>query len=146
MFSIWTGDPVKEQVFIDYITQLFIGTRIVYIAVYGRLRGEITNLIQLIVSVILYFVIFFGIAFILNMLLRRTWLMTGVYPFITILIISKSKLVEYFTMPKEAFATTYATILSLGIMDIIILLSGLIGTIVSGIVIQFLRRSGYQMF
>jgi|SRR5690625_308039 len=103
-------------------------------------------LIQLIVSVLLYFVIFFGIAFILNMLLRRTWLMAFLYPFIISLIVGDSSIGEYFTSPSQAFSSTFNKMISLAAVDFIILLSGFIGTIVSGIVIKFLRRSGYQMF
>jgi len=103
-------------------------------------------LIQLIVSVLLYFVIFFGIAFILNMLLRRTWLMSFLYPFVVIMIIDNISTWDYFTNTGEAFSNLVTEITSLTIADIIILGSGLIGAIVSGIVIRLLRKSGYRMF
>ncbi len=103
-------------------------------------------LIQLIVSVLLYFVIFFGIAFILNMLLRQTWLMALVYPIIVILIISDHSFGQFFTQPGNAFSDVWTKVTTLTIADVIILSSGLAGTIVSGIVIKILRRSGYQMF
>lgn len=109
------------------------------------MRGDY-SLIQLIVSILLYFVIFFGIAFILNMLLRRTWLMSFIYPFIVIMIIDNISTWSYFTNTGEAFANLYAEVTSLAVMDIVILGSGLIGTIVSGWVIKFLRKNGYQMF
>lgn len=69
--------------------------------------------------------------------------MAFLYPIIITLIIGDSKIGEYFTTPVEAFSSTYS---SLAVVDIIILLSGFIGTIVSGIVIKMLRKSGYQMF
>lgn len=103
-------------------------------------------MIQLIVSVILYFVIFFGISFIINMLLRRTWLMTVLYPFIIILIVGDNKFSQYFTEPGHAFSALIEQVSNFAIYDIIILLSGLVGAIVSGIVIKILRKSGYQMF
>jgi len=103
-------------------------------------------LIQLIVSVILYFVIFFGISFIINMLLRRTWLMTLVYPFIVLLIVGDSRFVEYFTEPSVAFSSTFSQFATIEVFDVIILLSGLAGAIVSGVVIKILRKTGYQMF
>ncbi len=103
-------------------------------------------MIQLIVSVLLYFVIFFGIAFILNMLLRQTWLMAFVYPIIVVLIISDHSFGQFFTQSGEAFSGVWTKITTLTIVDVIILLSGLAGTIVSGIVIKILRRTGYQMF
>lgn len=125
-----------------------------------------TKLIQLIVSVILYFVIFFGIAFILNMLLRRTWLMSYLYPIVMLLtidnislkqfddvnvdhpllIMEDMSLLTYFTSPIKAFYTVFIKLLHITPVDIIILGSGLAGTIVSGIVIKILRRNGYQMF
>lgn len=103
-------------------------------------------MIQLIVSMLLYFVIFFGIAFILNMLLRRTWLMAIFYPFVISLIIGDSTFGDYFTDPGNAFSSTFSKMTSLPVVDVVILSSGFIGTLVSGFVIKYLRKSGYQMF
>jgi len=103
-------------------------------------------LIQLIVSIILFFVIFFGLAFIINMLLRRTWLMSILYPFIVIIIIDGISVTKYFTAPMEAFSIAFAMLMKITVVDWIILISGFIGTIVSGIVIKYLRKNGYQMF
>lgn len=104
------------------------------------------ELIQLIVSILLYFAIFFGISFILTMLLRGTWIMAILYPFIILFITGESKFFDYFSTPKVAFSALGSQITSMSIADIIILLSGLVGTIVSGIVIKILRKNGYQMF
>lgn len=109
------------------------------------MRGE-RLLIQLIVSVLLYFVIFFGIAFILNMLLRKTWLMAILYPFIILYVISNNSFGSYFSNTGEAFAQVGSTIQSLNTVDVIVLGSGFAGAIVSGIVIKMLRKTGYQMF
>lgn len=103
-------------------------------------------MVQLVVSVVLYFVIFFGIAFILNMLLRKTWLMACLFPIVMIFIIDNVSFTSYFTSPGESFSALGDRITGLTIADIVILLSGFIGTIVSGFVIRFLRKSGYQMF
>ncbi|GIO28623.1 YuiB family protein [Ornithinibacillus bavariensis] len=103
-------------------------------------------MIQFIVSIILFFVIFFGIAFILNMLLRRTWLMAFIYPFVVLFIVDNIAISKYFTSPGEAFSTAFSRLISITGFDFIILLSGFLGTIVSGFVIRFLRKSGYQMF
>ncbi|MFD1066477.1 YuiB family protein [Oceanobacillus locisalsi] len=103
-------------------------------------------MVQLVVSVILYFVIFFGVAFILNMLLRKTWLMACLYPIIMIFIIDNVSFFSYFTSPEESFSALGDRIVGLTVADIVILLAGFIGTIVSGYVIRFLRKSGYQMF
>ena len=124
------------------------------------------KLIQLVVSVLLYFVIFFGIAFILNMLLRRTWFMAFVYPFVilltvdnislenfndvdtdhSLLITGDMSILTYFSKPISAFYTAFIKLVHITPVDVIILAAGLAGTIVSGIVIKFLRKSGYQMF
>lgn len=107
---------------------------------------EILSVIQLVVSIILFFIIFFGIAFILNMLLRRTWLMSGLYPFIVLIIIDGISVIKYFTDPGIAFSTAFSMLMKITVVDWIILISGFIGTIVSGIVIKLLRKNGYQMF
>ncbi|MDL4842534.1 YuiB family protein [Aquibacillus rhizosphaerae] len=103
-------------------------------------------MIQFIVSLILFFVLFFGIAFILNMLLRQTWIMSFVYPIVVLLIVDDFPMSEYFTNPAWAFSSFWNKFVSLNGYDIVILLFGFLGTIVSGIVIQKLRKNGYQMF
>jgi len=103
-------------------------------------------MIQLVVSILLFFVIFFGIAFILNMLLRKTWLMAFIYPIIVLLIVDNLATSAYFKTPKEAFSQAFKNVLNMAPVDVVILSSGFIGVIVSGIVIKFLRKSGYQMF
>ncbi|SDK08031.1 YuiB family protein [Sediminibacillus albus] len=103
-------------------------------------------MIQLVVSILLFFVLFFGIAFILNMLLRQSWLMAFLYPVIILLIVDDFPLKEYFTAPGQSFPAVWDRLLGLTMVDIAILLSGFIGTIVSGVVIRMLRKSGYQMF
>ncbi|MFD1039477.1 YuiB family protein [Virgibacillus byunsanensis] len=103
-------------------------------------------MIQAFVVVILFFIIFFGLAFILNMLLRRTWLMSFLYIFIMIIMIDNISTIEYFTNPGEAFSNAYSRLVSIKLFDYIVFLVGFAGTIVSGFVIKFLRKSGYQMF
>lgn len=72
--------------------------------------------------------------------------MTFLYPIVILLIISDNSLSAYFIEPKAAFSVVGETIRNVTIDDYIILSGGLIGTIVSGIVIKMLRKSGYQMF
>ncbi|GGN48515.1 MULTISPECIES: YuiB family protein [Oceanobacillus] len=103
-------------------------------------------MIQLVVSIMLYFVIFFGIAFILNMLLRRTWLMSILYPIVAIMIIDGISTFDYFTNTAESFKLLGDTLAALKIADYVIMGAGFLGTIVSGFTIRILRRSGYQMF
>lgn len=80
------------------------------------------------------------------MLLRRTWLMTLLYPIVIAIVVTDNKLADYFIKPKIAFNNVLDTMTSLAVVDVIILASGLIGTIVSGFTIKYLRKSGYQMF
>lgn len=104
------------------------------------------ELIQLILAVLLFFVLFFGIAFILNMLLKSTWIMTALYPFVVIMIVDKIPTSDYFLKPKHAVNMLWRGLTHLHIADVILLSSGLIGAIVAGFVIKSLRKSGYTMF
>lgn len=98
------------------------------------------------IEALLFFVLFFGIAFILNMLLRATWVMSFVFPIVIIFIVSEVSFWTYFSSPSAAFPSLWNSFINLQVVDIIILLTGFIGTIVAGIVIKILRKSGYQMF
>lgn len=104
------------------------------------------TIIQMAVSVLLFFVLFFGIGFILHMVLRMTWLMAALYPIVVIFIIDQVKWYEYFTKPGESLGRLWERILSLHAADVIILLSGFAGAVLSGIAIRILRQKGYQMF
>lgn len=101
---------------------------------------------QAIISALLFLVIFFGIGFLLNMLLRMTWLMAVAYPIVMILIIDNVKFYEYITKPAYAFSTLGQKLASLSVVDIVIFSSGLLGAIISGVVMKLLRKAGYQMF
>lgn len=103
-------------------------------------------MIQSFIAIVLFFVMFFGIAFILNMLLRRTWLMSLIYPIIILLMFDNLPKVEYIKRPIYAFSTAFTNLLNANIHEILVLGAGFLGTIVSGFVIRYLRRSGYQMF
>ncbi|WP_102345021.1 YuiB family protein [Bacillus sp. Marseille-P3661] len=101
---------------------------------------------QLIVSMLLFIILFLGIGFLLNMLLRQTWIMAIMYPLVVILIVDKVRIFEYFTEPNKSFPSLWSNLTALGAADIFILSSGLFGAILSGIVIRYLRKNGYQMF
>ncbi|WP_313894578.1 YuiB family protein [Psychrobacillus sp.] len=103
-------------------------------------------IVQMILSVIIFLVMFFGIAFLVNMLLRMTWFMAILYPAIVILIIDEVRFFDYFTNPGTAFSALVTKVLALHAADIIILSSGLVGTIIAGFVMKYLRKNGYQMF
>ncbi|GLY09626.1 YuiB family protein [Pseudobacillus badius] len=100
----------------------------------------------LLVSVLLFFVLFFGIGFLLNMLLRMTWIMAVLYPLVTIAIVDGISTFDYIFHASESFSALGTKIVSLKLPDIVILASGFIGALTSGVTMKFLRQKGYQMF
>jgi hypothetical protein len=98
------------------------------------------------ISMLLFFVLFFGIGFILNMLLRMSWIMAIIYPIIAIFIIDKVRFIEYFQNTGEALSSLGVELSSLALADILILSSGMAGAVVAGITIRLLRKKGYRMF
>lgn len=104
------------------------------------------NIVQLFISVLLYFVLFYGISFILNMILKMTWIMAYVYPVIVLWIIGRVSLFDYIASPGESFSILWENIIGISIYDIVILGSGFIGIILAGMTIRYLRKAGYQMF
>ncbi len=106
----------------------------------------VSRLVQLLVMIILYFVMFFGIAFIVNMLIRKTWLMAYLYPFILIIMIDNLATWEYIVRPGQAFSALGTKLVNLTGFDIILFVFGFLGTITAGYVMKLLRKNGYQMF
>lgn len=104
------------------------------------------NFAQIMISILLFMILFFGIGFIANMLLQSTWVMAIVYPIIVILIIDKVSFWQYFTDFRAAMVSLGQQILGLQTVDAVILSSGFIGAIASGVVIRILRAKGYEMF
>ena len=88
------------------------------------------NILQFIVAIPLFLVLFFGIGFILNMLIKTTWLPLILY----ILLVVGT--VIYLIVNQRVPQTT----------DYVMLLSGLIGALASGWTIKTLRAKGYGMF
>lgn len=104
------------------------------------------EIVQFIVGSVLFFILFFGIAFIINMLVRQTWVITLLYPFIIILVVGKYSFLDYFTQPGNAFPAVLYIFTSMTLVEAINIIFGFIGTIVAGIVMRALRKAGYQMF
>jgi hypothetical protein len=100
----------------------------------------------LLISMLLFFVLFFGIGFLLNMILRTTWTMAVLSPFVFIFFIDQIPFVEYFTAPVASFSHVKERVLSLAFADLLILSSGFVGAVASGVVIRALRAKGYRMF
>ena len=70
-----------------------------------------------------------------------TWLMAIIYPIVVILIIDEVKVYEYFTKPAYAFQLLGEKIMALHTVDIIILASGLVGAIISGISDEAIKKT-----
>ncbi|RKD21712.1 hypothetical protein BEP19_13865 [Ammoniphilus oxalaticus] len=84
------------------------------------------NIVQLIISVPLFLFLAFGIGFVLNMLIKTTWLPLVMY----------ALLIVYLFIRMGALKA----------VDYTILTSGLTGAALSGVVIKMLRQRGYRMF
>ncbi|SFM37530.1 YuiB family protein [Salibacterium qingdaonense] len=106
----------------------------------------IASLPQLIISMMLFLLLFFGIGFLLNMILRSTWVMAVTYPIIVILIIDETGIFDYIFSPGSSFGALGGHVANLEPVDVLILIFGLIGAILAGVVIKMLRNRGYQMF
>ncbi|WP_099301618.1 YuiB family protein [Bacillus sp. Marseille-P3800] len=104
------------------------------------------HILQLIVSIILFFILFAGIGFLLNMVLRLTWIMAFIYPIVVLLIVNQQPYRFFFQQPGEAFSQLFERVISLHFADIVVLTSGFVGAIAAGIIMKLLRKAGYQMF
>ncbi|BBW97391.1 MULTISPECIES: YuiB family protein [Geobacillus] len=98
------------------------------------------------ISMLLFFVLFFGISFLLNMVLRMTWIVAVCFPVIAALIIDDVPWTRYFTAPAAAFAALGRKAASLAAADVLILASGFAGALCAGWAIRTLRAKGYRMF
>ncbi len=75
-----------------------------------------------------------------------SWIMAIIYPLVCVFIIDEVRFIQYFQEPGASFQALGNKITSLAVADLLILSSGLVGAILSGIVIKMLRNRGYQMF
>lgn len=99
-----------------------------------------------ILSMVLFFVLFFGIGFLLNMILRGTWVMAFIYPIVYFFIIDTKGIYEYVRKPSESFSTLSFQLTALEVSDVGILAAGMCGAIGAGICMKLLRLNGYRMF
>jgi hypothetical protein len=88
------------------------------------------SLPQVIISIPLFLVLLFGIGFILNMILKTTWLPSILYAMLII------GMAVYMFVERGG----------LKLVDWIILSAGMIGALLSGWTIKLLRAKGYRMF
>ncbi|MBO9610896.1 MAG: hypothetical protein J7639_33405 [Paenibacillaceae bacterium] len=94
-------------------------------------------MLPVIVLIVLSFCIFFGLGFIVNMLLKTTWLPIYLYVIVIGVIIAFS---------WDSSVTVSANLLGYKWTDMVPLLCGLGGAIVGGYTIRQLRVKGYKMF
>lgn len=94
------------------------------------------NIFQLIIGSIIIVVLFFGLSFILNMLIKTTYLPVLFYIIFIIIWLA----VEYESGPIGAYLAEY------GLGDVLYALLGLVGVVAGGLTIQKLRKMGYKMF
>ena len=95
------------------------------------------ELIQLPIVIVLFFVLLFGIGFILNMLLKTTWLPVYLYLFVLV------PLVIYWQWEPGSLWDNLA---GYKLVDYLTALGGLMGAAMSGVTIKTLRQRGYKMF
>ncbi|MBN6186661.1 hypothetical protein JQN58_06605 [Aneurinibacillus sp. BA2021] len=88
------------------------------------------NIAQFIIGIPLFIVLLFGIGFILNMLVKTTWMPTLLYISVV------AGVLIYLIMNHR---TPH-------VVDYVMLISGLLGAIASGWTIKMLRTKGYRMF
>lgn len=90
------------------------------------MRDDSLNIAQLIISIPLFMFLFFGIGFILNMILKTTWLPS--------------------VIGVGLFLIAWVVYGGLKWVDIVVLLAGVLGAVLSSVAIRALRRHGYRMF
>ena len=95
----------------------------------------VIQLLQFLVLIILSFTMFFGIGFILNMLLKTTWL-----PIIAYLVFV---VIMAWSWGSD---TLLGNLQRYSLWDYTPFVFGLCGAVLSGYVIRWLRRKGYRMF
>lgn len=99
-------------------------------------KGVDSVLIQLVIVTVLLFVLFFGLGFILNMLIKTTWLPIYMY-FLLV-----GGMIVYWGV-KSGFAAAFEDIT---FVDLVPAAGGLVGAVLSGKAIKTLRIKGYKMF
>jgi hypothetical protein len=95
-------------------------------------------MIQVAILFVLMLVIMLGIGFILNMLLKTTWLPLYAYGLLIVGILI------WFVVKEEG--TPWDTIQTFDIPDYLTAIGGLLGAWLSGSTIRTLRENGFKMF
>ncbi|MEX2460135.1 MAG: YuiB family protein [Paenibacillaceae bacterium] len=96
----------------------------------------IISFLQFFVATLLAFCIFLGLGFIINMMLKTTWLPVYVYFIIVIIIVYSFW--DAGTFMNYLKGTSFS--------DVVLFIGGLAGAILSGYLIKTLRDKGYKMY
>ncbi|WP_227013848.1 YuiB family protein [Paenibacillus psychroresistens] len=96
----------------------------------------IISFLQFFVATLLAFCIFLGLGFIINMLLKTTWLPVYAYFIVVIIIV-------YSFWEEDSFISYLK---GTSFSDVILFIGGLAGAILSGYLIKMLRDKGYKMY
>lgn len=95
-------------------------------------------MIQTAIATVLVFVLVFGIGFILNMLLKTSWL-----PLYGYLVLVVAMIIWFWQKDGQSLVGTLA---GFGVPDYAAMIGGLIGAWLAGYTIKMLRTKGYKMF
>jgi ABC-type transport system involved in multi-copper enzyme maturation permease subunit len=96
----------------------------------------VIEILQLFVLTLLAFCMFFGLGFIINMLMKTTWFpIYGYIVFVCVLV--------YWSWGSASF---FDNLKGYTVADVLPLISGLAGAILSGYMIKLLRDKGYKMY
>jgi hypothetical protein len=108
---------------------------------WAKIRREgddimIIEILQLFVLTLLGFCMFFGLGFIINMLMKTTWF--PIYGYIIFVIV-----LVFWSWGSKSF---FDNLTGYTFADVLPLISGLGGAIMSGFMIKLLRDKGYKMY
>ncbi|WP_128893648.1 YuiB family protein [Longirhabdus pacifica] len=96
------------------------------------------SLIQLPILFTLFFVLMFGIGFILNMLIKTTWLPLYLFMFVLLPVV---------VFWRWDGAIQFSdNLLAFQFIDYLVAIAGILGAFISGQAIKTLRVKGYKMF
>jgi hypothetical protein len=98
----------------------------------------IISFLQFFVATLVAFCIFLGLGFIINMLLKTTWLPVYVYFIVVIIIV--------YSFWDKGSGSFISYLKGTSFSDVVLFIGGMAGAILSGYLIKMLRDKGYKMY